>query len=186
MTQEQENQINTVLTNAHHEYVKGLNYYAYSKVHNRATGEDLVQDTFMKTWKYLARDGKIETMKAFLYHVLNGLVIDEYRKRKAFSLDILLEKGFEPSIDESDQHLNVMDGKVAINLIKDLPEKYQNVMTMRYEKMLSLGEMSQITGETKNTIAVQIHRGLKKLKFLYDNPVLTRRSYSVGGLLTSV
>lgn len=170
MTQEQQIQINTLLTDAYNEYVKGLNNYAYSKIRNHSMSEDLVQDTFMKTWKYLARDGKIETMKAFLYHVLNGLVIDEYRKRKAVSLDILLEKGFEPSIDDSEQHLNVIDGKLAINLIKDLPEKYEKVINMRYIKMLSLGEISQVTGETKNTIAVQIHRGLKKLKFLYDNP----------------
>lgn len=32
-------------------------------------------------------------MKAFPYHVLNNLIVDEYRKRKTASLDDLLEKG---------------------------------------------------------------------------------------------
>jgi RNA polymerase sigma factor (sigma-70 family) len=109
-------------------------------------------------------------MKAFLYHVLNGLVIDEYRKHKAISLDTLIEeKGFEPSIDDSDKLLNILDGKTALLLIERLPEKYKKAMHMRYIQLLSLKEMSLITGETKNTIAVQIHRGLEKLKLLYNH-----------------
>ncbi len=43
-------------------------------------------------------------------------------------------------------------------------------MRMRFVKTLSLKEISLITGQTKNTIAVQIHRGLEKLKILY-NPI---------------
>ncbi|MFA6269853.1 MAG: RNA polymerase sigma factor [Candidatus Paceibacterota bacterium] len=169
MTQKKEAQLNAVLTNAHREYGTGLNAYAFSKVHNQGMSDDLVQDTFIKTWRFLVKKGKVHMMKAFLYHVLNRLVIDEYRKRKIASLDVLTEKGFEPSIDDLEQHFDVLDGKILITLIDYLPEKYQKVMKMRYIKMFSLKEISLITGETKNTIAVQIHRGLKKLKFLYDN-----------------
>ena len=159
----------TVLTSAHHDFERGLNLYAFSKVHSHSMSDDLVQDTFIKTWRYLVRKGKIHVMKAFLYHVLNGLVIDEYRKHKATSLDTLMETGFDPGVDDSEQHLNFLDGKLAITLIGHLPEKYQKVMRLRYVNMLSLKEMSLITGKTKNTIAVQIHRGLEKLKRLYNH-----------------
>ena len=108
-------------------------------------------------------------MKAFLYHVLNGLIIDEYRKQKATSLDTLIEKGFEPGVDDSEKLLNIFDGKAALLLIGQLPEKYQKVIRMRYVRLLSLKEISLITGESKNTIAVQIHRGLFKLKLLYNH-----------------
>ena len=40
-----------LLTTAYHDYSKGLNLRAYFKVHNHELGEDLVQDTFAKTWK---------------------------------------------------------------------------------------------------------------------------------------
>ena len=40
---------------------------------------------------------------------------------------------------------------------------------MKYVQDLSLEEMSQITGQTKNGIAVKIHRGLEKLKILYNH-----------------
>lgn len=96
MTLKKEKQQQSLLTSAHHEYEKGLNAHAFFKVNNRATGEDLVQETFMKTWVYLVKGGKIDVMKSFLYHILNNLIVDEYRKRKTSSLDVLLEKGYEP------------------------------------------------------------------------------------------
>ena len=137
-------------------------------MNNRAVSEDLVQDTFKKTWAYLVRGGKIDIMKSFLYHVLKDLIIDEYRKRKTVSLDALREKGFEPSEDNSQRLINVLDGKRAIILIAQLPEKYQRVMRMRYVQDLTLKDMSLITGQSKETLAVQIHRGLEKLKVLYN------------------
>jgi RNA polymerase sigma-70 factor (ECF subfamily) len=160
-----------ILTTAHNDYEKGLNLHAFFKVHDRNISEDLVQDTFMKTWIYLVKGGRVEMMKAFLYHILNHLIVDEYRKHKAVSLDDLLEKGFEePSTNNghSSRLFNVLDGKAAILLIKSLPIKYQKIMRMRYVQDLSLEEISLITGQSKKTVAVQVHRGLDKLKILYN------------------
>jgi RNA polymerase sigma-70 factor (ECF subfamily) len=122
----------------------------------------------MKTWLYLVKGGKIDMMKAFLYHILNNLIIDEYRKRKTSSLDTLLEKGFEPSTGNTDQLINTLDGKTALLLIKRLPEAYRKIMRMRYIQDLSIQEISLITGQSKNNIAVKLHRGLEKLKILYS------------------
>jgi RNA polymerase sigma-70 factor (ECF subfamily) len=160
-----------ILITAHHDFNKGLNTHAFFKVNNHATGEDLVQETFIKTWKYLVRGGEIDTMKAFLYHILNNLIIDEYRKRKSVSLDDLLEKGFEPSTDDSESKrlFDVIDGKAAALLVQRLPSMYREIIRMRFIQDLSLKEISLITGQTKNAIAVKVHRGLEKLKVLYES-----------------
>jgi RNA polymerase sigma factor (sigma-70 family) len=107
-------------------------------------------------------------MKAFLYHILNNLIIDEYRKRKLLSLDLLLTKGYEPSADYTERLIDALDGKEAIFLIQRLPVMYQKVMRMRYVQDLTLAEMSLATGQSRNTIAVQLHRGLAKLRVLYN------------------
>ena len=70
---------NWVLTKAHRDFSRGLVRFANLKVNNAALADDLVQDTFLKTLKYLQSNGKIDLMRAFLYHVLNRLIIDEYR-----------------------------------------------------------------------------------------------------------
>jgi RNA polymerase sigma-70 factor (ECF subfamily) len=169
MTPKQESKRKAILTVAHHDYEKGLNLHAFFKVRDRATSEDLVQETFLKTWSYLVKGGNIDVMRAFLYHVLNNLIVDHYRKHKAISLDILLEKGFEPGIVRNEHFISALDEKVVILLIKDLSDKYRAIMRMRYVQELSLKEISLITGQSKNTVAVQVHRGLKKLRSLYES-----------------
>lgn len=167
MTPKEKKQSNIIFSKAHFDYEKGLNSHAFYKTHNHQIGEDLVQDTFLKTWKYLVKGGKIEIMKAFLYHILNNLIIDQYRKHKSTSLEALLEKGIEPSTDDHTKMLTALDGKAALLLINRLPLTYQKVMRMKYVQDLSLKEMSLITGQSKNSLAVQMHRGLEKLKILY-------------------
>lgn len=169
MTPQERIKQQAILTVAHHDYEKKLSLHAFFKVHNLATSEDLVQDTFMKTWKYLVKGGRIELMRAFLFHILNNLIVDEYRKRKTASLDVLVEKGFQPSAGRPERLFNYLDGKAALLLIERLPEKYQKVMRMRYMQNLTLKEMSLITGQSKNAMAVQTHRGLLKLKALYGS-----------------
>lgn len=169
MDQKGKAKLGSVLTRAYHDYGKSLYAYTFFKVHDTATREDLVQDTFMKTWLYLVKGGKVEIMKAFLYHVLKGLIVDEYRKHKTASLDNLLEKGFQLNAGDHKRLINILDGKAAIILIQRLPEKYQKVMRMKYVQDLSLKEMALLSGQSENTIAVQLHRGLKKLKLLYES-----------------
>lgn len=170
MNTKQEKQRQDILTLAHQTYGKGLSSHAFFKVHDKSISDDLVQDTFLKTWKYLVKGGKIDLMKAFLYHVLNNLIVDEYRKHKTTSLDALLEKGYEQSTGDPEKLLRILDGKAALLLIQYLPEKYQKVMRMKYVQDLSLKEMSLVTGQSQNAIAVQAHRGLEKLKLLYNHP----------------
>lgn len=174
MTSEKQNkQNNKKLTVAYHDYNKGLNSYAFFKLRDSAVGENLVQDTFTKTWLYLVKGGKVDMMKAFLYHILNNLIVDEYRKRKhkTESIDFLVEKGLEPKDEESERHVDFLDGKLLIGLIAKLPEIYRKIIYMRFVQSMSLKEISLITGRTKNTVAVQIHRGLGKLRILYGHKI---------------
>ena len=157
---------NMILTQAHHDHEKGLTMYASYKTSNSNTGKDLVKDTFMKTWAYLLKGGKIEKMRAFLYHILNNLIVDQYRKHKTTSLDVLIEKSYEPSVDDS--MLGSIDGKTAQILIEQLPKIYRDILYMKYVQDRSLAEIATITGQSKTTIAVQMHRGIGQLKILYS------------------
>jgi RNA polymerase sigma-70 factor (ECF subfamily) len=156
-----------VMTAAHADFEKGLTRHARFRVSDSGVCDDLVQDTFMKTWVYLVKAGKIELMKPFLYHILNCLIIDEYRKKKSTSLDVMLDKGFEPGNDDFDRMVNLLDGEVAISLISSLPVAYQQIMTLRYVDDLSLSEIAEMTGQSKNAIAVKTYRGMEKLRELY-------------------
>ncbi|MEY2665120.1 MAG: hypothetical protein RLZZ480_225 [Candidatus Parcubacteria bacterium] len=152
---------------AHHDHEGALLRRALYKTSDIETSQDLVQTTFLKTLSYLQRGGKVDLMRGFLNHILNDLIIDEYRKNKATSLDALLKKGFEPSADDSKRMIDILDGKSAALAITGLSRKYEQVIRLRYLKGLSLKEIAEITEQSENTVAVQSHRGLIMLKKLY-------------------
>ena len=142
LTEAEKLNLQMVMTAAHADFEKGLTRHAQFRVSDSGVCEDLVQDTFMKTWLYLVKAGKIDLMKPFLYHILNCLIIDEYRKKKSTSLDTMLDKGFEPGSDDFNRTVNLLDGKAAILLITALPVAYQKIMTLRYVDDLSLAEIA--------------------------------------------
>jgi RNA polymerase sigma-70 factor, ECF subfamily len=158
------------LTVAHDDFKGALLRRAQFKTSDREVSEDLVQTTFLKTLLYLQRGGKIDMMRSFLNHVLGDLIIDEYRyrKNKVISLDTLMESGYEPSSSYEEKNISVLDGQGVVVLIPKLAPKYELVIRMRYLQGLSLKEMALITNQTQNTVAVQVHRGLIKLRKLYD------------------
>lgn len=162
------------MTSAYSEYQSGLSKRALYKTNDTEMSQDLVQTTFLKTLMYLQKGGKIDTMRSFLNHVLNDLIVDEYRKKRALSLDMMLEKGYEPNYDDHERTINVIDGREVILLIPSIPKKYRVIVQLRYLQSLSLKEIALITNQSPNTVAVQAHRGLCKLKTLYDeaNPVV--------------
>lgn len=160
--------LHSELTVAHHDFKKILNAHARAKIQDSTLSEDLVQETFMKTWVYLVKNGKIDLMKAFLFRVLDNLIVDEYRKHKTTSLELIMQKGFEPKNNIAESSDNRIDGKKAVLLIDNLPEKYKQILRMRYLQGLSIKEIHFITGQSENSIAVQAHRGLKKLRLLYN------------------
>lgn len=168
LSQQARSLIQADMAAAYDSYESGLSKRALFKTNNIEISEDLVQTTFLKTLMYLQKGGKIDTMRSFLSHVLNDLIIDEYRKNKSLSLDVLLEKGYEPDYDERERTINIIDGREVIMLIPSIPKKYQVILQLRYMQSLSLKEIAQITNQSPNTVAVQAHRGLHKLKALYD------------------
>jgi len=168
LTEEEKKQLQQVLVDAHNDFEQGLLRHANFRLNDSGRCDDLVQDTFLKTWVYLVKAGKITSMKPFLYHVLNCLIIDEYRRKKSVSLDVLLESGFEPDSDDYDRIINMIDGQAAASLLMTLPIAYQKIMSLRYIDDLSLSEIAHETGLTNNLVAVKTHRGMEKLRLLYE------------------
>jgi RNA polymerase sigma-70 factor (ECF subfamily) len=152
---------------AYAEYADALFRYALLKVSDRETAKDVVQDTFKKTWEYIAAGNSITHWRTFLYTAASRLVIDHYRKKKTFSLDLLAESGFEPIDHHTVSPEIAIDGEQAIKLLGQLPPLYRDAVFMRYVDELSLSEIAVITGELENTLAVRIHRGLQKLKKIF-------------------
>ena len=160
---------------AYEKYADALFRHAAFRISNRERALDLVQDTFLKVWDFVQDGGVVDQYKAFLYRILNNLIIDEYRKKKSSSLDEILEN------DTGDLESRLSHGSVReveeefdeVIMIKhiraripELPDTYRDVITMRYIDGLTPKEISTMIGISENVVSVRIHRGTHKLRAL--------------------
>jgi|CXWK01.1.fsa_nt_gi RNA polymerase sigma-70 factor (ECF subfamily) len=138
--------------------------FCYLRLSDREIARDVAQDTFMKVWQHAHKGEKIDNLRAFMFTTARNLIIDNYRKKKASSLDALMEEGFDVGVEISESVVDAFDGERAMALLATIPEKYRDAIYLQYVEGLSVKEIAEITGETENNISVRIHRGLQKLR----------------------
>lgn len=156
---------------AFEEYSEALFRHAAMRINDREKAIDAVHDTFTKVWSYVRQGHQIDSFRAFLYKVLNNLIIDEYRKHKESSLDALLEiegvdEGSFPELSESSVEAlaATIDGRKAFALLADIPEQYREVLIFRFVDDLGPKEIAEMIEESENVVSVRIHRGLRLLR----------------------
>src|ERR1044071_643544 len=95
---------------AYDSYSQALYKHCFFRVYSAAKAEELVQDTFMKTWDYIRKGHKVENLKAFLYKTANNLIIDYSRKKRDVSLEQQLDEnpGWEPADDQPTPQHNLL------------------------------------------------------------------------------
>lgn len=153
------------------EYADALFRHAAMRISDRERAVDLVHDTFTKVWGYVRAGHEIESFRPFLYKVLNNLIIDEYRRRRETSLDVLMglegvdEGSFEDLHENNTEALAAtIDGRRAFELLDTLPDMYREVIVLRFVDGLGPREISELVEESENVISVRIHRGLALLR----------------------
>lgn len=151
---------------AYDELADAVFRYCYFKLSNREIAKDIVQETFIKTWQYIVDGKDVGNMKAFLYKVARNLVVDEYRRRKATSLDAMQDDGFDPEGDKAESLMIASEVDLILKVVDKLPGKFREVIIMRYVHDLSPREIAEILNEQENAISVRLNRAVKKAQEL--------------------
>ncbi len=149
---------------AYEEYKDAIFRHCCFHVFDRERAKDFLQETFIKTWEYIAAGHDIDNVRAFLYKVATHLIINAARKKKEISLDELQEGGFEPAGDDDVAARDSVAERSAMIALSHIEEPYRGAVTMRFVEGLSPAEIAEITGESANAVSVRINRGLKQLR----------------------
>jgi len=143
-------------------YVRRISYFSNEDI------EDIVQETFIKTYKSLnIFDGDLK-FSSWIYQIARNTTIDAIRKKHARPQTVCFEEGdmiklFPSDINiqihtEAKNHLKIMQG-----IIDELPYKYKEVMILRFLEEKSYEEIMDIIQKPKGTVAALINRGRKML-----------------------
>lgn len=149
------------------EHADALFRYCYFKVYDRERAKDLVQEAYTRTWAYLREGKEVINLRAFLYKILHNVIVDDIRRKKAVSLDQILDEGVQFASDTRESAIN-SETREVLDKLAMLEEKDREVLEMRYVEDLSVSEIAKILGTPVNLISVRIYRALKKLKGIIE------------------
>jgi RNA polymerase sigma-70 factor (ECF subfamily) len=155
-----------VLSTAYQEYARALLRHCCFRRFRQEDAEEIVQETFARTWEYLTAGKQIQNLKVFLYQVVNNLIVDRVRKRKGreeVSLDALQEIGFDIGQDRTEKLQRRLDMRTVLLKFRELERREHDLLVMRYIDELMPAEIAVIMDLPVNTVSVRLHRALKKL-----------------------
>ncbi len=64
-----------------------------------------------------------------------------------------------------------LDGEKVMKMISGLPEMYANILFMKYNEELSIGEIAKNLDVSQNVVSVRLNRALKQLKSLVESEI---------------
>ncbi len=160
------------------EYYQPVFGYMYNRTGNAEVAKDLTSETFFQALKNLNKykPQKGKKFKSWLFAIAVARVGDYYRKRsKIFEVttdeapEIVGREEFRPDIafrmgedaDELQEQVSLL-----ARVMKQLNQKQQNILTLRYFSHMSVPEIANVMKMKEGTVKSHIHRSIKKLQVL--------------------
>ena len=152
---------NDALKLVYEEYSREIFLYVLSLCGNRATAEELMQETFVKA--FLSLPDSHSNVRAWLYKVARNLFLDRARRSK-FESPGLEEEGEGTAASPDELILEKLENERLHRAIARLDLRKREVIRLRYFSELEFSEIASIMGLTLENVRVLAHRAKKELK----------------------
>ena len=158
-------------------FLDALYRTALRMTRSEADAEDLVQETYIRAFRFRQQFTPGTNLKAWLFRILTNTFINSYRRRQAqpeftelddvdeFSLYRKMSdlRAASASPDPETEFLNgIVDAEVK-DALGDLPEKFRSVVLLDVEGF-SYKEIAEMLGIPIGTVMSRLHRGRKFLQ----------------------
>ena len=156
-------------------YKDRLYSYIIYTIQNADMADDLFQETFVKAIVHIRNGKYVDTGKFYpwLTRIAHNLIIDQYRTERSENL-VSNDEVETELYDCASQYEDVADNESAKEqtsqnirqLVDCLPENQRTVVEMRYYKLLSFKEISDLTGVSINTALGRMRYALLNMRRL--------------------
>ncbi len=155
-------------------YLDSLYNMAFRLVRDRTEAEDLVQETYLKAYRFFHRFQPNTNLKAWLFKILMNTFINRYHQQQRDREVIenwdwdrfITEERFDASEREI---LDKVISKVVVEALEKIPVDFRTVVILADLEDFSYREIAEIVGCPIGTVMSRLYRGRRLLrKFLRD------------------
>ncbi len=147
-------------------YQERIYWHIRKMVINHDDSDDLVQEVFIKVWKYLGNFRGDSQLYTWIYRIATNECLSFLaKKKKRFFLPIVdVEKELANHIDDG-THIsgNEIQLKLQKALLK-LPDKQRLVFNMKYFDEMKYEQISEITKTSVGALKASYHHAVKKIE----------------------
>lgn len=136
----------------------------------REDAEDLLQEIFVKAYRYLNDFDQSLKFSSWVYRIAHNQVISQWRKTKSrpqvikFEADEDFLKFIAADEDLALDTERKFEGEEVRGLVDSLDEKYREVLVLKFIEGKDYKEISDILQKPLGTVATLINRAKKQLK----------------------
>jgi RNA polymerase sigma-70 factor (ECF subfamily) len=124
---------------------------------NRALAEDISQQSFLKSYTYLASFDRTKSYKHWLTGIAVNCFRDAVKKEQAYTgLETINEPMYTPELEEG--------GSEFFRLIKPLDPEHRSLFTLRYVYDHSVDEIAELTQLNAGTVKSKLSRAMEVLR----------------------
>lgn len=155
-------------------HMKLLHNYAYRMTNNQLDADDLVQETYLRAFRFFHKFERGTNCKAWLFRIMKNLYINNYRKaqKEPGKVDYEEVENFFDSIRSEKIDSNDLQQKVFSNLLDDellialnsLQDDFKTVVILCDLEGLSYEEIAEFLNCPVGTVRSRLHRGRKLLQ----------------------
>lgn len=155
-------------------HIDALNTFAYHLTYDNELAKDLVQETYLKAYRFIDRYDRGTNAKAWLFKILKNAYINTYRKKSSAPQQVELEefKSYHDADEESDVQYfdlrdeifdNLMGDEVTI-AINSLPVDFRTVILLCDVEGFTYEEIAKIIDIPIGTVRSRLFRARNLLK----------------------
>ena len=151
------------------QYMDSLYSVALRMAKNPSEAQDLVQDAYLRAYRFFDRFEKGTNFKAWLFKILKNVYINKYRKelRKPQMVDISDVEASNnllgPTTPEDEIFSKLLDDDVT-RAMDDLPEDFRLAIMLADVDGLAYKDIAEILECPIGTVMSRLHRGRKLLR----------------------
>lgn len=141
-------------------YSPWLYRYAYWLSGEKSAAEDLVQETFLRAWRFLDSLKDEGSAKSWLTTILRRENARKYERKQFQYSDVDMDSISTETV-QFDARPEVSALRIAL---KNLPAKYREPLVLQVLEGYTLEEIAGIFDLPRNTVATRLHRARQKLR----------------------